>query len=273
MLSSPMYEYSDLESLLTIIRDKLWIPDWVSKLLEVADRLHEVDRIVRKLDEIRILMRHLKGELGKITIRFLAERLYEIYCLYIVLKAIHELYNIKEIKRRDLARLMVGTERKGRIEIIYNSPIPCSAVEHALAKKLLSMEEINNEILEKARGRPDLIIEFIDIDGRKRLLLEAKFSATLGYISGGKFKAFSYLYEYNADAAILAFPIANEQFFRRSVYDEEAKASFGLLKAATGEGIELLLRDGKRLYVVPLSPLNEEVSMRILKRILEMTIH
>jgi len=122
--------------------------------------------------------------------------------------------------------------------------------------------------LKELAGRLDIGV----VNGAK-VVVEAKFSNSASYLTQARFKVIAYLYEYNADTAILVYP---GPITSKSIDAEESKTVKLLKKANEKGGIRIELKTGKKLYIIPLPPTettrNIEKLERIFKEILQPNI-
>ena len=181
------------------------------------------------------------------SIRMMLDKLYELYTLYIVLKA---LMRLGEVRNEDS---VIIVEVDGGINLFYNSRPrangkPLSRI--ALGEStLLSRDE-----LEKLSGIPDITLV---VNNKVKVVIEVKHSINIGYLSLARFKTIAYIHEYDADAGILIYP-GISSLTRASKYElleEEYAATQSVLERAEENGyLTLRLKDNASLYVVPLPP-------------------
>jgi hypothetical protein len=168
---------------------------------------------------------------------FLDWRLYEIYIYFLLYETMKELgYAEVECDPRlcrggDLC-FERGTQR---VCIIFNKPHESSIVAC-----------YDRKPAERLRGRPDAMI-----NGGRRIVVEVKFSSDPQYITLGRFKAMAYVYEYGADAGLLAFPDLED---KRTDPEDEATLEIYRYMQQQGGIAEVRLRDGRKIYLVRVDP-------------------
>ena len=168
---------------------------------------------------------------------FLDWRLYEIYIYFLLYETMKELgYAEVECDPRlcrggDLC-FERGTQR---VCILFNKPHKSSIVAC-----------YDRKPAERLRGRPDAII-----DGRRRIVVEAKFSSEPQYITLGRFKAMAYVYEYGADAGLLVFPDLED---KKTDLEDEATLEIYRYMQQNGGIATVRLGDGRKIHLVRVDP-------------------
>ena len=181
------------------------------------------------------------------SIRIMLDKLYELYALYIVLKA---LMRLGEVRNEDS---IIIVEVNGGINIFYNSR------PHANGKPLsrIALGEstlLSRDELEKLSGIPDITLV---VNDKVKVVIEVKHSVNIGYLSLARFKTIAYIHEYDADAGMLIYPGVNSRMrlSRYELLEEEYVATQSVLERAEENGyLTLRFKDNASLYIVPLPP-------------------
>ena len=188
------------------------------------------------------------------AIRMSLERLYELYTLYVVLRA---LQSLGTITAKD-SEITVIVDGNGRITVFYNTrprvgDRPLSRIALGDSSQLDARE------LERVSGIPDITLI---IDSRKKIVIEVKHSRNPVYLTLARFKTIAYIHEYDADAGILVYP--GKAARRPLLLDEEYRATHVLLERAEQEGyVEIKLHRNARLIILPLPPVRSEEERNI----------
>ena len=185
---------------------------------------------------------------GKLALKMAIERLYEIYTLYIVLRALSRLGEVRSEDSTIFVELGKG------IRIFYNSRP--KAGDKPLSRVALGESDgLGNEELERLSGIPDITLV---INNKVKMVIEVKHSRNVNYLALARFKTIAYIHEYNADAGILVYPglgRAKRIKQTREILDEEYEATRTVLEKAETKGfITIKLRDNASLYIMPLIP-------------------
>lgn len=257
-----------------LITEKPWKPKWVQKLLQLAK---QVEELADELEEVKDVISHTKrsiklGKARKIastSLRLLSWRLYELYTLYILLQAITKLAKIEHVKLDEKNhQLHIILSNGEKLVILYNQPLENSILAKAKAHWIAN-GSIPSETIQKMRGKPD--ITFKTSNNTKLIILEAKFSNNPTYLSAARFKILAYTYEYQAQAAILAYPTPPT---RTSLDPEEAEIAGILGEAYEKDGIKIELKN-TTLYILPIVPhesrlrRNTQILQKVLKEFLD----
>jgi len=254
--------WSYIEKLIRVIRSKPWRPKWVEKTIELSQSIKNLEEslnILRNVVELlhKRLDKDVLKDISK-TVRFLAFRLYEIYIYMVTLAAVLKAFkgSIEEIRGRSIR---VRYDYGKSIIVVYGRKPGKSILENAEARWLTG-EALNKDELKNLAGRPD-----IGVYNEVKVVIEAKFSNTLPYLTQARFKTLAYIYEYNADAGILVYPgpitgrgMDSEERYTRKILDTAKKKG----------GLEITLATGKKLIILPMPPTETEINIEKMARIL-----
>ena len=210
----------------------------------------------------------------KIAARLYAQRLYELYVLHVLLRALNRL---RPGEARGRGRHVIVYEYNGGLVIFYNvapclNDQPLSRVAGGEAEPPLP-----KSILEAAAGRPDITLVALEAGGARVVaVVEAKYSRSLTYLTLARFKTMAYIHEYEARAGILVYPGGAAKKPRASLEGEEAEEGARLLAEAERRGsLAIHLRNNASLHILPLPPTPEgeergvERLAQILGRVIE----
>lgn len=243
----PMYLYTteSVEPILELVNEVEaagWRPEWVDRLLDLVYKYYLDNELERNLDKIIDLV---IGGLDRLidkpsgieqAFKIYSFKLYEIYNLYIVLRALKELgADIDLIKpKRVLARV-----NDKKLEVLYNVALeaPIKAI-------------------------PDTTIK-----NKETIIIEAKFSRSPSYLSQGIFKVISYITLFKAKIGILTYP----SLLKRTPPDEEDRLIYEKILVETNqEPKEIKINDEQKILVLQLKPLRkrEKYNINIVKNIL-----
>jgi len=249
------YEWS-LEyvwSLVEEVERTPWKPGWVERLLKVARNFLLSYNLERSFDS---LVDYVAERLGKSQvkaeyfIKVYSWKLYEVYVLYLILKALKSLN--ARIERFKVRRFRVRYDR-GTITVYYN---------------------VN---LLKKREKAFKAIPDIALLNEKRIVIEVKFSRSPEYISESIFKVLGYMLLLDAHVGVLVYPSIKERApldkEERTIYrsvlkeiEREKQKQEEPYKLTVGrEGLERIV------YIARLEPLEkrEESNEKIVKTIIE----
>lgn len=229
--------------LLDEIGHAAWRPEWVERLVEVAGRLlldEDAERGMDKLVDLIVntLVKKEKLLEAKYFFKVMAWRLYEVYVLYLVLKALGSVNaRISLLKPRVLSASIGGRV----LSIYYNVPFP--------SRSLKPLKPI-----------PDISI-LDDI----RVVMEVKFSRSPSYLAQGIFKLISYIALLDADAGILVYPSTR---LRKPLERDLATVYRSILKkiesGESGNPYKFTINIGgkkRAIYVAKIEPLSEKISL------------
>ena len=226
----------------------------VLRLLSVAEDLLKELRVAVRLSEV------VGAEDRGVVVRLYAQRLYELYALYLLLRALAMLE--PGVVKGEKPNVLVY-EYNGGIVIFYNTA-PRRRGEHLsrLARGTPS-PPIPRSVLEAAAGRPDITMV---VDGRVVLILEVKYSRSPSYLTLARFKTIAYIHEYNARLGVLLYP-GNARIDEGDVAeDEDVAQGTRLLHEAEKHGmLRIQLKDNAALYIVTAPPRAEHEARNIQK--------
>ena len=229
------------------IRRRPWRPRWVDELLTVTGELEAFRKAREELgaaiEDRGVDNRRADG----LFLRYLSWRLYEVYVFSLLLEALTGL-GMWITRSNGYIEVRIG----GRRVLIYtNRPLETSAI----GKSMIEVVDGGPAGLDphRYRGRPDIGAQ--EPAGRTALLLvEAKFSWSPTYLAYSKFKAVAYAYEYSPRAVALAFPEPPKETITKRLDSEIAEHAELLRRAYELEGLKLKLRNGSKLYLLPITP-------------------
>jgi len=229
--------------LLDEIEHATWRPEWVERLVEVAGRLllnEDAERGMDKLIDLIVNTLIKKGEPleAKYFFKVMAWRLYEVYVLYLVLKALGSINARISLLEPRILSASIG----GRVlSIYYNVPFP--------SRSLKPLKPI-----------PDISI-LDDI----RVVMEVKFSRSPSYLAQGIFKLISYMALLDADTGILVYPSTR---LRKPLERDLARVYQSILKKIETRNesnpykFTIDIGGKKRaIYVARIEPLSEKISL------------
>jgi hypothetical protein len=247
--------------------------------LDARRRLRELRAYLRLLELRRRLREEVSllggevEELGRtLALRITLDKLYELYGFTLLLQAL-----VDELKPRPARIDSDGRELKletgrGEVSVFYNA-LP-ERVESRVAKARavgLIDGEVDRDLVRKLGGLPDTIVDArLSEEKRRLLLLDYKYTDDYRYLSQARFKALAYLYEFNADCAVVVAPKPE----RGSGEDEEAHEHKGFYdEIAKHSGATIFIdSNGKVLAIVYADPRESAVesSLRALKTVVKL---
>jgi hypothetical protein len=255
-------DYSYIEKLIRAIKSKPWRPKWVEEAIRLSQSVRDLEKSLDSLrNVVEVLHKRMDVDaLNDVTniVRFLAFRLYEVYTYMVTLAAVLKVFkgSIEEVEARSI-RIVYDYGKS--IIVVYGGKLGRSMIEDAEAKWLTG-EALSKEELRKLAGKPD-----IGVYNEVKVVIEAKFSNTLPYLTQARFKTLAYVYEYNADAGILVYPgpitgrgMDSEERYTRKILDIAKKKG----------GLEITLATGKKLIILPMPPTKTETNIEKMARIL-----
>ncbi len=234
-----------------------------SKLLSNLCALHSM-LYGEKASRVAIV-RRVKDDTEYIeaVLRVYAQRLYELYVLYMLLRALEGLTPGRIQARKE--RVIV-LEYDGSIIIFYNSKPRVDGMLLSRIARGKAVPQLGPGILEAASGRPDITLVVGD---RVVAVFEVKYSRRLSYLTAARFKTLAYIHEYDAQAGVLVYPGLGAT---SSAYEEEDDVdTIRLLAEAEKNGtLAIRLYGNSTLYILPLSPREdvEEENIERMRRVL-----
>lgn len=261
----------ELERLYRIVQSdsmKKWKPSWVFKAMtlynNIKNSLHDlsngVESAIKHLNKLgsEEIVRELKE-----YIRYMAWKLYELYILYLILLALRRTVEGLNISFDDRKVLVEYDDKRKLLTIYWGKPLQKSILSEV---RTVDGKSLDSDLIYKLRGRPDLSIE---MQGKVSIVLEAKFTRRIGYLTQARFKVMAYMYEYGADIGILAYPGVPRSPMS---LDEEEQESFSIFKEAEEKnGLVIYLTNKSELHILPIKPLNTHYNANIdkLQRVVE----
>ena len=185
----------------------------------------------------------------RLALRVFVEKLYELYVLYVVLKALQSFGRL----RGEDSTIVVTLDGNG-IRVFYNSR-PKVNGEPISRVALGESDSLDSGELERISGVPDITLL---VNNRVKAVIEVKHSRNIGYLTLARFKTLAYIHEYDADAGILVYPGIRLRENRGIIIDAEYDATRTLLRRAEDRGyVKIRLRRNAVLYILPLQPYEE----------------
>ncbi len=224
--------------------------------LKSYSRLLELRRLLR---ENLSLLENSITELNKtLTLEISTGKLYELFGFTLILQALIEEFSPTEIKVLEDERELQMSIVDSKMIISYNT-LP-EDVESRLARAYargIMNGPVERELIRKLGGLPDTIILLKGENKRRILLVDYKYSRSYNYLVQARFKAVAYLYEFNADCAVIVTPTPGET----GDVDEEVKEQTSFYDAIkTSGGAEIRIdNNGKVLAIVYVDPKPESL--------------
>jgi hypothetical protein len=175
-------------------------------------------------NDLRVLEKETK-ELADILLLNLSEsKIYELFALAFILNYLDETFKPSEVKipPRDeevYGRGLIFSGANGEIKVLYNisSNYIHSKLSNAEAHVLLKARDlqdrsIGEDIVKKLGGLPDIVIIHSFNGQDKILIFECKYTRKVNYLVQARFKAISYLYEFDANAVTIISPSPHSNY-------------------------------------------------------------
>ena len=227
-----------------------------------------------KLKQQLILVEKAVKELPKIlSLKLEDSKLYELYGFTLILETLLEVVRFDGRWQANISpdeRILYLRGPVFNIAISYNA-VPDdmeSRIQHAVAYGIIDGPIETS----KLKGIPDTIVCIEDEESRRRIVVDYKYTRSYNYLVQSRFKVFSYLYEYNADAAILVAP-SPANLKEREELDEEVSEGMKFYSRLVDHGgaIIELSNDARKLLAISfIEPSREQVSRN--KEILRNTL-
>jgi len=239
----------EIRRLIKMIKLQPWRPEWVNKLLIMANKVITFKKSLENLYDILTHTKYRRIDELVRGVRFLIWKLYELYVLYLILEAIKDA--IPYIKIKGHEREFYVQFNKSKILLLYNKQplikgIP-SRIGNGVGKGLIS-NRIPRELLKASSGRPDISL----VRNNNIVILEVKFTRNPHYLTQSRFKVLAYMYEYNAKVGVLVYPGIRQPKELRD--DEDIETIRLLTKAEKKGGMEIELISGSRIFILPIKP-------------------
>jgi len=222
-------------------------------------------------------LHHLEGSIKEIgetlTLSLPSEKLYELYGFTLLLDTLVREFNLQCMDECvDQEGRMLELKQDGSRLIISYNALPESLKSRFEEARARGIIDGDIESVKNLGGLPDTILINYTGDKKKTLLIDYKYTRNYNYLIQARFKAFSYLYEFNADYAVIVAPtprISDKE-------DEETYKQRGFYSDAIqhqGAIIEVN-KDGKVLALVYVDPYKEmiENSKRALRTVLKLIL-
>jgi len=234
-----------------------------ARFLDLRRALHENLRVIEK--DVRVLSELLPA------LKISREKLYELYGFTLVLECIFSIVGGGCEVMVDSSGRVLSIYRNGeRIDISYNA-LPQSVESRLRTARYYGI--LDGEIkVDGLGGLPDTIAVSRRDDKRKLVVIDYKYTRDLSYLVQSRFKVYSYLNEFNADAAILVAPMPTNGLYS----DEEAyeQRGFYLIAREYSGAIIKIDDNGKMLALVYVDPQEGclERSKSALRKVLEISL-
>ncbi len=222
----------------------------------IVSRLSVAEQLLRE-GRVAIRVVGLRDEReARIAARLYAQRLYELYVLHTLLRALNRL---KPGEARSEKSRVIVYEYNGGLIIFYNV---APRFDDQLLSRVASGEAeppLPRSVLEAAAGRPDITLVAREEGGvRVVAVIEAKYSRSPTYLTLARFKAIAYIHEYEASTGILVYPGGAAEKPEASLEGEEAEEGTRLLAEAEKHGsLTIRLKNNATLHILPLPPTPE----------------
>ncbi|PLJ76789.1 hypothetical protein [Infirmifilum sp. SLHALR2] len=233
------------------------------KFLRLRRELHENLRVIE--EDVKTISELLP------TLKISREKLYELFGFTLVLECIFSIFGgVHDVKVDSSGRVLSIYRNGERIDISYNA-LPQSVESRLKTARYYGI--LDGEIkVDGLGGLPDTIAVRRRDDKRKLVVIDYKYTRDLSYLVQSRFKVYSYLNEFNADAAILVAPTPTNGLYS----DEEAYEQRGFyLTAREYSGSIIKIDDnGKMLALVYVDPQEGclERSKSALRKVLEISL-
>jgi hypothetical protein len=163
-------------------------------------------------NDLSLLDRETKELADTLLLKLSKSKIYELFALAFILNYLDETFKPSEVKipQRDKevdGRGLIFSGANGDITVLYNiisEDIP-SKLSKAKALGLLD-GPIREDLVKKLGGLPDIVILLSFNGQKKRLIFECKYTRSINYLVQARFKALSYLYEFDAHAVTIMSP-------------------------------------------------------------------
>jgi hypothetical protein len=163
-------------------------------------------------NDLSLLDSETKELADTLLLKLSKSKIYELFALAFILNYLVETYKPSKVKiiTRDGevdGRGLIFSGANGDITVLYNiisEDIP-SKLSKAKALGLLD-GPIREDLVKKLRGLPDIVILLSFNGQKKRLIFECKYTRSINYLVQARFKALSYLYEFDAHAVTIMSP-------------------------------------------------------------------
>uniref|UniRef100_A0A7J3YTK9 DUF2357 domain-containing protein n=1 Tax=Ignisphaera aggregans TaxID=334771 RepID=A0A7J3YTK9_9CREN len=259
-------DWTTIDKLIKVIKAKPWRPKWVEEVIVLRYKVEEAEHSLRSLVNIvEVLHKRVDKVLTRdvsSAVRFLAFRLYEVYTYMVTVTAVVNALegSIADVLKRGVR---VYYDYGKSLIVVYGRKPGASIIESSQAK-WLSGETISREELAKLTGRPD-----VGVYNEIKIIIEAKFSNSLPYLTQARFKTLAYLYEYNANTGILVYP---GPITGKGIDYEEQNTKKLLRKAFREGGLEVRLSEDKKLYILPLPPTQTQNNIEKMQKIIKVLL-
>jgi len=163
-------------------------------------------------DDLSVLERETKELADKLLLKLSESKMYELFALAFILNYLDERFKPSDVKiiPRDKevdGRGLIFSGANGEIIVLYNiisENIP-SKLSKAEVRSLHNGSKLE-DIVKKLRGLPDIVIIHSSNGQDKILIFECKYTRSINYLVQARFKAISYLYEFDANAVTIISP-------------------------------------------------------------------
>ena len=208
-----------------------------------------------------------------LTVGMTTSKLYELFGFSMLLESIMRVLKIDSkwnIHVDSDGRVLTFEKDAMRITISYNM-IPPDDIKSIL-KDAEAYGIINGPLdVKKLGGIPDTIVIIENEDKVLKVVVDYKYSRQYQYLVQARFKALSYIYEFNADTTIIVTTIP-ENIVKNNFSDEEESESSDFYRtSAIHGGAWIEIDDEKRFFIIAyIEPREENLSRD--KEILDLII-
>ncbi|RZN61975.1 hypothetical protein [Candidatus Methanodesulfokora washburnensis] len=194
-------------------------------------------RLLKLRKHLRKKLHLLKEEITKLGEKLCIgelslDKLYELYGFTLLLKALVEELKLTNGDVTEDERALIFELKNGSNVRVYYNVLP-NDVESRLARSKaegLIDGELARELVRRLHGIPDTVIIKNSNGEKRKFLVEYKYTRSYNYLVQARFKVLAYLYEFNADCAVLVAPTPRveeggdeETSLHKGFYSEIAK--------------------------------------------------
>lgn len=243
-----LYDPESIESLWELVDEveyMPWKPEWVQKLLD--DVIYKyylfepnIERVLKKL--ATLVINYVMNEFDLTSIQWALKvysyKLYEVYCLYLLIKIFEELGMDLEIDYKTI----IAYKGDQKVVILFNREI--------------------KDLEPPIKAIPD-----ISLKNTYRIVFEAKFSNNPSYLSQAVFKVISYMVLFDAKKGVLAYPIIPKS---TPIEREDKEIYTSIIRKPGNEVIIRINNKQYRLYPLEITPLEnkEDKNKAVLKTLI-----
>jgi len=210
------------------------------RIKEYRSLAHTVNRYVKEKFNVKLLRKDYElAEHLAATIQ--PYKLYEVYTYYVTAVALVETLRPPILLNARQNIIEVKPQGRTRYKLLYDKPISEKSWLHMGKARFNGVKERT-----VPPGRPDISLL---IENEPALVLDAKYSESLEYISQARYKILGYLNEYNLQTGGLIY---DPDRLNGEPADEEDIEFSSLLKEVNKHEGAVLEDSDKRIYLLPL---------------------